>query len=113
MFFDGLIAGNDRGVFDIKSRAKLGLAEKNAKHLSISLRDAATAKKLKHKPVKIYRKANGEWNKIKTVHTNTKGKTTVAVHAATGTKFKAIWKLSAKDRREYSTTTSKVLVFNP
>lgn len=109
MFFDGLIAGNDRGVFDIKSRAKLKLTEKNTKHLAVSLRDAATAKKLKHKAVRIYRKSNGEWNKIKTVHTNTKGKTTVTIKAPAGTKFKATWKPSAKDRREYSKATSKVL----
>lgn len=109
MFFDGLIAGNDRGVFDIKSRAKLKLTEKNAKHLAVSLRDAATAKKLKHKAVKIYRKTKGTWNKIKTVHTNSKGKTTVTITAPAGTKFKATWKPSAKDRREYSKATSKVL----
>ncbi len=112
MFFDGLIAGNDRGVFDIKSRAKLRLTEKNAKYLSVSLRDAATAKKLKHKAVKVYRKKNGIWNKIETVHTNSKGKTTVTVSAANGTKFKAVWKPTAKDRREYSKATSKILELN-
>ncbi|MBI4407237.1 MAG: hypothetical protein HY565_01940 [Candidatus Kerfeldbacteria bacterium] len=112
MFFDGLMAGNDRGVFDIKSRAKLRLTEKNQKNVSIRLRDAATAKNLKHKTVKVYRKKSGEWKKIDSVRTNSKGRASLQVNVADGTKLKATWKPSAKDRREYSKATSKILKFN-
>ncbi|EKD79119.1 MAG: hypothetical protein ACD_41C00163G0005 [uncultured bacterium] len=111
MFFDGLMAGNDRGIYDIKSRAKLKLTEKNQKNVSVSLRDAATAKRLKHKTIKLYRKKSGEWKKIDAVRTNTKGKATVRVNVTDGTKLKATWKPSAKDRREYAKATSKVLRF--
>lgn len=111
MFFDGLIAGNDRGIYDIKSRAKLKLTEKNQKKVAVNLRDAATAKKLKHKKITVYRKKSGEWVKIDSVRTNAKGKGTVRVNVADGTKLKATWKPSAKDRREYTKANSKVLRF--
>lgn len=113
MFFDGLMAGNDRGVYDIKSRANLKLNEKNQHNVTVSLRDAATAKKLKHKQIKLYRKQSGSWKKIKSVRTNTKGKATIRVNVADGTKLKATWKPSGKDRREYAKANSSVLKFNP
>ncbi|EKD78971.1 MAG: hypothetical protein ACD_41C00209G0001 [uncultured bacterium] len=111
MFFDGLIAGNDRGVYDIKSRAKLRLTKKNQKNVLVSLRDAATAKKLEHKTITVYRKKSGQWIKIDAVRTNSKGKATVQVNVAKGTKLKATWKPAGSDRREYTKATSKILRF--
>lgn len=113
MFFDGLMAGNDRGLYDIKSRANLKLNEKNQNNVTVSLSDAATAKKLKLKQIKLYRKQSGSWKKIESVRTNTKGKAIVRVNVADGTKLKAVWKPSGKDRREYANANSRVLVFNP
>lgn len=111
MFFDGLMAGNDRGIYDIKSRAKLKLQEKNKRNVTVSLRDVATAKRLKHKTVKLYRKKDGDWKKIDSVKTNVRGRATIKVNVANGTKLKATWKPSAKDRREYAKASSKVLRF--
>lgn len=113
MFFDGLMAGNDRGVYDIKSRANIRLKVKNQNNVTVSLRDAATAKKLKRKQIKLYRKKSGSWKKIKSVRTNVKGKATVRINVPDRTKLKAVWKPSGKDRREYARANSSVLVFNP
>lgn len=112
MFFDGLIAGNDRGLYDIKSRATLNLREKNKTRVSISLRDAATAKKLEHKKVTVYRKQSGNWKKIDSVRTNSKGKAVLSVQVANKAKLKAVWKPAGKDRREYAKATSEVLRFS-
>ncbi|MFH1537019.1 MAG: sialidase family protein, partial [Patescibacteria group bacterium] len=63
LLYDGLVVGNDRGLFEIKSRATLKVKAKknrvkknNKAKLTFTLKDKATKKKLKNKKVRILKK---------------------------------------------------------
>jgi hypothetical protein len=98
LLFDGLIAGNSRGAYDLHSHARLRLkaevrrAEAGTRiSLKATLKDAVTDKALKGKKVKIYRKKNGSWIYVKSVETNNKGVAHFHVKLNRKTKFRARW----------------------
>lgn len=114
LLFDGLIAGNDRGVFDLKSLGKMVLKSKKKAQtyrVTVTLKDAATSRLLKNKKLTVYRKknTNAAWKKVQTVKTTTNGKAKFTVPKKSGSKIKVVWKPKAADRAEYTKSTSRIL----
>ena len=118
LMFDGLVAGNDRGLYEMKSRAKLKLKAKKKKVkkgkkvlITVTLKDKATKKKLKKKKIQILKKTKKKkkFKKLRVVKTNKKGKVKfkVKVKAKKRLFLKAKWKRKKKDKREYAVTKSK------
>lgn len=110
MIFDGVTVGSSRGLFDLTSKASL-LLKKKTGQMKITLTDAATGKKLKHKTVKILKKKSGSYVSWKTVKTNAQGKAVVdlvSIKAKTY-HFKAKWTPNTTDANEYVKATSSVL----
>lgn len=114
LLFDGLIAGNDRGVFDLKSLGKITLKSKKKPQtyrVTVTLKDAATSRLLKNKNLTVYRKknTNAAWKKVQTVITTTNGKAKFTVPKKQGSKIKVVWQPKKADRDEYTKSTSEVL----
>ncbi|EKD76358.1 MAG: hypothetical protein ACD_43C00142G0005 [uncultured bacterium] len=114
--FDGLISGNDRGLFSLKSLGKITLKsyrQNGQATLRITLRDAATRDVLSDRSLKIYRKVSGQtWKIIKRATTNKRGRIVVRAAAAKKTKFKVIWQPQSADQAEYTKTTSRLLTID-
>jgi len=122
LLFDGLLVGNDRGLYEIKSKSSLSLKVNNESKKSIKvtkgtsikiksvLKDAATEKVLKHKKIKIYRKIkSNNWKLYKKITTNQKGaiKTTTVVNRLT--QFKVKWSPSVSNAEEYAGDVSRIV----
>lgn len=114
LLFDGLISGNDRGVYDFKSLGKVVL-KKNKQaagtyDLHVTLKDAPTKVVLAHKELTVYKKPIGKyWRAIQVDMTNKSGKHTFRVKGKKGDKFKVVWKPSEEDQAEYTRSVSRVL----
>ena len=117
LLFDGLAAGNDRGLYEMKSRAKLTLKanKKKVKRdkkvlMTVTLKDKATKKKLKKKKITIMKKMKKKkkFKKFRTVKTNKKGKVKfkVKIKAKKRLFLKAKWVPKKKARREYAVAKS-------
>lgn len=117
MLFDGLLLGNDRGLYGIHSKAKLKFSVSDSTlqagdsvMLSLRLKDASTSKPLKHKKLKVFKKVgkNGEWELIETLRTNIKGKAQLTLSPAKNIRYKVRWipKKAAAD--EYVKVTSAI-----
>lgn len=113
LLFDGLVAGNTRGIFDLKSRASLLLKAHNSS-LTVTLKDAATKKALKNKRVKLYRKlaTAKQWTYYRTVKTKATGKVSFPLSAKKKIKLYGKWQPRKQDRREYAAATSATLTIN-
>lgn len=118
MLFDGLLLGNDRGLYGIQSKAKLKVRASDEKiqtgetiTVSGTLKDAATGKLLPNKKVKVYKKVgkNGEWTRIKTKRTNDQGKVQLEVTPEKNTRYKMSWVPSGSAADEYISVTSSVV----
>ncbi len=118
LLFDGLIAGNDRGLYGLKSKASLTLKTNKKKVtkgtevlMTLILKDKATKKKLKNKKVTIMKKLkkNKKFKKFKTVKTDEKGKVNfyVTVKAKKKLFLKAKWTPKKKAKQEYAVAKSK------
>lgn len=101
LLFDGLVAGNSRGLYDLKSRADLTI-KKAANNLKFTLKDAATERILKHKKIKIYKKKNNSWQYWKKVKTNIKGKASLTINFVKTTSLKAVWSPQNNFADEYA-----------
>ncbi|MFA6475689.1 MAG: sialidase family protein [Patescibacteria group bacterium] len=118
LLFDGLTAGNTRGLYDMKSYATATLRTTKTiitrgQHatLALSLKDATTQKRLKHRRVTIKRLiAGGHWTNLKTVETNARGKASISVLVTKTARYKAVFtpKRSA-DQAEYTVSQSERL----
>lgn len=106
LLFDGLAAGNTRGIYDLKSRAKLKLRQQS-NHLRLTLSDAATGKLLKHKKIKLYKKVDHQWVLVRTVHTNLHGRKLIQLSLQQPATFKATWHPTGNAAAEY-TTANKI-----
>lgn len=113
LLFDGLLAGNDRGAFDLKSLGKIVLkANKHGERytLNLSLKDAATKLALEERRVTIYQRKPGKtWKILRLAKTNDNGAVTLNTTARKNTKFKVVWKPSKNDRAEYTRSTSNIV----
>lgn len=115
MLFDGLAAGNDRGLYDIKSKAKVGVAAsaktvKKGKKVTftITLKDAATKKKLTKRQVALYKKVGKKWKLVKIAKTDKKAVATISVKMKKKTTFQVRFKPKKKsDKAEYTLSKSK------
>jgi photosystem II stability/assembly factor-like uncharacterized protein/5-hydroxyisourate hydrolase-like protein (transthyretin family) len=113
LLFDGLLLGNDRGLYELKSRAtikvktsKSRVVKGNNVKLTITLKDKTTDNKLANKKVTIYKKV-GNKNKVwKRIKTNSKGKISLSAKINKKTRFKAKWKPSGQAGEEYTTCNS-------
>jgi len=127
LLFDGLVAGDNRGVYNVKSKAAVGLKSspkvvkkgKIAK-IIITLKDAATKKKLKKRVVVLYKKVIKKkkikkkwkkvavWQRVKKAKTNKKGEASIRIRAKSSNVFQARWKPGNKsDKAEYTLSKSK------
>lgn len=114
LLFDGLIAGNDRGLFNLKSYGKIKLTTKSLsgqrQRLTVTLKDAATKTVLPNRQVSVYKKPPGKgWQTVRSHTTTAKGKVRFTVTAKRNTKLKIVWKPKQADRAEYTRTTSRVV----
>lgn len=117
LLFDGLLTGNDRGLFDLKSYAKVTLNNKSLGskryRLTSTLKDAATREKLVNRKVTVYRKRSGRgWEVYKNKRTDTKGTIELSLTAKDNTKFKAVWKPAKADRSEYTKSISRIVTID-
>lgn len=113
LLFDGLLSGNDRGLYSLESFGKFTIKANYRNHketLRITLKDAATLDVLANRKLRVYQKRKGHvWKLIDTVQTNVKGKVTIKVPATKTNRFKVIWRPNSADTAEYATTTSRVV----
>ncbi|MDD3887910.1 MAG: hypothetical protein PHN19_03995 [Patescibacteria group bacterium] len=119
LLFDDLMAGNDRGLYGLKSRASLSFVSSAKKvnkgqvvDFAITLKDKTTKKKLKNKTVRIYKvivKKNKTVRKyLAKVRTDNNGKAIFKIRITKKMSFKAKWKPTKKKvKREYATSWSK------
>lgn len=118
LIFDGVTVGSSRGLFDVKSKASLTVkaAKKKVPVLSkaeftITLKDAATDKKLKKQSVKFFQKKGKQFALVDKVRTDNKGKATISVRLrkAKQYQFKATWKPKASNSDEYAASASSIV----
>lgn len=118
LLFDGLMAGNSRGAYDLKSKAKVVIKSDKAKVakgnealVKVTLKDAATLKLLKDRKVKLMKKKDGVWTVIDTARTNNKGVATfnVTINKKTQLKAKYVPKGNAADEYVKSISTRLVI----
>lgn len=116
LLFDGLVAGNNRGLYGMKSKASIGIKAKpstvkkgKVAKLIISMKDAATKKKLKNRKVDLYKKVGKKWKRIKkAIKLNRRGQAAVNTRLGKTTVFQARWKPANKiDKTEYTSSKSK------
>ncbi|MBI4407658.1 MAG: hypothetical protein HY565_04135 [Candidatus Kerfeldbacteria bacterium] len=108
LLFDGLVAGNTRGAYDIKG--KVAFSTKKSSHkLTVTLTDAATAKKLTHKKVTLWKKVHGDWRKVDADRTNSKGKAIFQTNVKKTTRYKLKYVPIGNAAEEYTTSTSNVV----
>ncbi len=108
LLFDGLMAGNTRGAYDIKGKAAFS-TKKSSHKLTATLTDAATAKKLRHKKVTLWKKVHGDWRKVDADRTNSKGKAIFQTNVKKTTRYKLKYVPTGKAAEEYTTSTSDVV----
>lgn len=114
MLFDGLLVGNDQGLFSLQSKAslKLSLSDESVQAgasvgVSGVLKDKATGKKLSDRKVKIYAKVgSGEWKLMGTKTTNARGRVNIDVTPTHNTRYKLRWVPTGEDADEYVNVTS-------
>lgn len=117
LFFDGLITGNDRGLYEIKSRSSLKVNANKTNinkgkfvTITLTLKDKVTNKKLKKKRISVYKKVGqGKWKHYKNVKTNKNGMKLLSVRIKHNTKFKAKWTPNNRFTEEYTGVTSKIV----
>lgn len=109
LLFDGLIAGNSRGAYDVRGKAGFKINEKTSTRIKFKLRDAATHKKLKHKKVTLWKKKDGDWVKVDSDHTNSKGKITFRIHPRSNSKYRLKYKPTGNAAEEYANSRSRTI----
>lgn len=113
LLFDALVAGNDRGVFGLKSIAvvTLDVNKSDGKQLlTVRLKDASTKKKLGKRKVTVYRKRGSRsWKVLTQQKTNTSGVLMLMTPTKKNASYKVVWKPGKKDRAEYVRAISSVV----
>lgn len=115
LLFDGLLGGNERGLYSLKSKAKVGVAtsaktvKKGAKvSFRATLKDAATKKKLSKRQVALYKKVGAKWVKVKTKKTDKNARAVFLAKVKKDTTFQVRFKPKKKsDKAEYALSKSK------
>lgn len=115
LLFDGLLAGNDRGLYGLKSKAKITIkpSAKRVKRgqkviLRVALKDAATKKKLKNRRLGLVKRVGKKWRLVKVVKTNEAGQALFWAEVKKNTVFQIRFKPKGKsDRAEYILSKSK------
>jgi photosystem II stability/assembly factor-like uncharacterized protein len=115
LLFDGLAAGNDRGLYGIKGKVKINV-KANTKKIkkgqkavfNVTLKDAATKKKLKNRQVSLFKKVGKKWKKVKTEKTDQNAKAKILAKVKKNTIFQIRFKPKRKsDKAEYTLSKSK------
>jgi photosystem II stability/assembly factor-like uncharacterized protein/5-hydroxyisourate hydrolase-like protein (transthyretin family) len=108
LLFDGLVAGNTRGAYDIRGKAKFS-TNKSATKISATVKDAATNKKLKHKKITLWKKKHGDWVKVDTDHSNSRGKVQFHIHPRSTSQYRLKYKPTGSAAEEYTTSRSNTI----
>lgn len=117
MLFDGLLLGNDRGLYGLESKASLSISKskktiESGEEVTITgqLNDAATGKKLTNKKVKVFKKVgDGEWKVISIKRTGSKGKVHFTFSPEQNTRYKLRWIPGGTAADEYTSVTSSTV----
>lgn len=109
LLFDGLVAGNTRGAYDIRGKAKFML-KKSTEKITATVKDAATSKLLKRKKVTLWKKVSGDWKKVDTDRTSIKGKAVFHVRTKKPTKYKVRYQPTGNAAEEYTTSSKQFSV---
>ncbi|MFA6475328.1 MAG: hypothetical protein WCV88_03980 [Patescibacteria group bacterium] len=122
LLFDGLTAGNDRGIYLLQSKPAMTLrANQHRKPtltvptdsrvtLRTKLSDASTGRVLKHQSVRLYRKlSSNHWKLIDSARTSITGRVSWHKPVTALTKFKVRWTPSAQKAEEYAAGLSRVV----
>lgn len=117
LLFDGLISGNDRGVYNLKSLGKVVLKKKSLGEqeykLITTLKDASTKDLLTGKKVRVFKKPKGKaWREVQVKETNENGVAKFIVHGKKGSKFKVVWKPNSADREAFARSTSRIITID-
>lgn len=117
MLFDGLLLGNDRGLYGIQSKAKLKFSLNDSSIqigdsvvLRMTLKDVATSNPLDGKKLKVFKKVgkDGDWVLIETLITNANGKARLELTPAKNTRYKVRWVPKKAAAHEYISVTSAI-----
>lgn len=114
--FDGLVVGSERGLFSMKSKAKIikvkvhtsTIIKGKGTSFTGVLKDATTKKLLKYKYVRVYRQVGKTWKLVNGIKTNKYGVFTVKVKPAKTTKYRLIWTPKRADSAEYARAISGI-----
>lgn len=117
MLFDGLMVGNDQGLFGLQSKARLKLRANDSSiksgstlTLTATLKDKATGLKLEGRKLKIYKKVkSGDWRLVDRKTTNSKGQVHLQFSPTKKTHYKLRWVPKGDDAADYAKVTSKVV----
>lgn len=106
LLFDGLVAGNTRGAYDIRGKTKF-ILKKSIEKITTTLKDAATNKKLIRKKVTLWKKVSGDWKKVDTNRTNTRGKAVFQIRTKKTTHYKVKYQPTGQAAEEYAISTKQ------
>lgn len=115
LLFDGLVTGNTRGLYEVKSLPKISLKKLSEKSIGenivfqVKVTDRSTGTLLKNSRVKLYKKMNGEWVGIKSAKTNNKGVVEFTVKLKHSRSFKARYFPKGGAAEEFKKTTSRIV----
>lgn len=117
LFFDGVVAGNGEGLFNMQSRASLKLQatpktvqKGKVVHLTAILKDASTKTALANRRVTFYQKHGKKWKAIGTAKTNKMGKATFSFSPKANVTIEAKWKPNKTDVAAYTSLTTSSTV---
>jgi len=108
LLFDGLIAGNSRGAYDIRGQVHFTNQVAN-NHIYSTIKDATTHKKITRKKITLWQKKHGKWVKIDHHKTNKKGQVVFFIHPTKSTRYQLRYSPTGKAAEEYSTSRSEVM----
>ncbi len=111
LLFDGLIAGNSRGAYDVRGKAKYSVT-KSARQIAATIKDAATDKQLKHRKVTLWKKKHGDWEKVDTDHSNRHGKVSFRIHPRSTSRYQLRYQPTGNAAEEYTNSRSQTIKIN-
>lgn len=111
LLFDGLIAGNTRGAYDIRGKTSFTI-KKTEQTITATLKDAATDKKLKSKKVTLWKKKQGSWVKIDRDRTNRRAKAIFKINPTKTSRYQVRYAPIGRAAEEYATSRSQVIRVN-
>lgn len=116
LLFDGLIAGNSRGAYELHTKVNIRLRRRyivrndvDKVQITATVTDGATHERLANVKMKLYKKKGNNWKKIDTDRTNSNGVAKFIVRPIKSTRYKIAYTPKGEAVEEYAEATSGVL----